>query len=85
MVERQPEVRTNLTTVQALLMLAQTEMRPFTKLDWDCFLGCESKEPMIGDGKLDGNEYVIVLDGDTLNIIQDEDFFGGQLFKLTER
>lgn len=63
---------------EALKMLATTAMRPFTKEDWYGFAGCETKDPMIGES----GEFVIILDGNTLNIIHDEDDYGGEMFKM---
>jgi hypothetical protein len=67
-------------SAELLLIIARTEFKPFTKSDWDIFAGCESAEPRIGYYK----DFVIVLDYDKINIIHDEDEFGGQLFELNQ-
>lgn len=42
---------------------------PFTEIDWDCYAGCEDKEPLIADDvitiTLDGLDYVgqVIVDG----------------------
>lgn len=66
---------------EALKMLATTAMRPFTKEDWYGFAGCETKDPMIGET----GEFIIVLDGTLLNIVHQDDDFGGTLFELVGR
>lgn len=73
-------VRTEVSGAQALEMLGNAVMRPFTRDDWFAFAGCESKTPMIGEHR----NWTIVLDGDTLLVIEDGDDYGGQSFKLTE-
>lgn len=47
------------TPAEAMKIVAKTTFKPFDKIDWDAFAGCESEEPMLG-------EYfglVIVIDG----------------------
>jgi hypothetical protein len=45
------------------------KMKAFTELDWDCYAGCEDKNPMIADDvltiDLDGHGYVgeVIVDG----------------------
>jgi len=34
------------------------KLRPFEEIDWDCYSGCEDKNPLIGT-----EEYQITLDG----------------------
>jgi len=67
--------------VEALKLLAHATMRPFTKDDWYSFNGCETKDPMIGEF----GEWILVLDGATLNIIHVDDGYGGTLFELVGR
>ncbi|MGY4567102.1 hypothetical protein [Bradyrhizobium sp. USDA 3256] len=45
-----------------MAMLARTDMLDFEKADWDMFAGCETASPLIGYR----NDYVIVIDDDTL-------------------
>ena len=66
---------------EALKMLAGATMRPFTQCDWYGFAGCETKDPMIGES----GEFVIVLDGTLLNVVHQDDDFGGTLFELVGR
>lgn len=66
---------------EAMRMLANAEMKPFTKEDWYAYAGCESKDPMIGYY----DAFVIVLDGDLLNVCHGYDHFGGTLFKLYQQ
>lgn len=63
---------------EALRLLVNTRMRPFTKDDWFGFAGCETKDPMIGSS----GEFVIVLDGATVSFYHCEDDYGGTIFKL---
>lgn len=57
-----------LTPAQALMVLAKTTtIRPFSTDDWCAYSGCTSPEPMIGEY---GN-YVIIIDGDCLSIIDE--------------
>jgi hypothetical protein len=74
------EIRTELTPAQALVLIAKTEFRQFTKNDWACFSGCESTNPLVGEI----GDYCIVLDGEVVNIIHCGDGYGGQLFNLNE-
>lgn len=66
--------------VEAMRLLAHIVMRSFTKEDWYGFSGCETKDPMIGETP-DG-DFTIVLDGSTINIIHNEDVYGGTMFEL---
>jgi hypothetical protein len=70
-----------LSATEALILIAQTKFSPFNESDWEAFAGCESKNPLIGfNGSL-----TIVIDGEELvNIIHEDDEFGGQIFKLKE-
>ena len=36
-------------TLELIAILKSVELRPFDKLDWCGFAGCESKNPMIGE------------------------------------
>jgi len=72
-------VRTNVAAEFALRMLVATEMRAFTRDDWLGFAGCESKHPLIGTF---ANNYTLVLDGETLLVLENGDEYGGQLFTL---
>jgi len=44
-------------------------MKPFEQIDWDCYAGCEDKNPLIADDvitiDLDGHGYVgqVIVDG----------------------
>jgi hypothetical protein len=69
-----------ITKTQALTLLASTTFRDFTKNDWACFAGCESENPRIGEN----GPYMVVIDGDIINILHNDDIYGGQLFTLTE-
>lgn len=71
---------TELSAVEALRLVASTQLKPFTDSDWDAFLGCESENPLIGYN----GDYTIVIDGETVNIIHAEDLYGGQMFSLAE-
>lgn len=73
------ETRTDLTAAQLMILIAKTQFSPFTEGDWNCFMGCESSNPFIGYI----GTYTIVLDGDTVNVIEEGDEYGGQLFKLS--
>jgi hypothetical protein len=69
----------------ALRMLITCGMRPFDKDDWSAFAGCESSHPMIGEYKSILNEdFVVVLDGDTVLVLHEADEYGGRSYKLSE-
>ena len=70
-----------LSATEALILIAKTEFSPFTDSDWQAWAGCESKDPLIGYK----GSFTIVIDGEELvNIIHEDDEFGGQIFKLKE-
>jgi len=70
-----------LSATEALILIAKTEFSPFTDADWEAFAGCESENPLIGYN----GSFTIVIDGEELvNIIHEDDEFGGQIFKLKE-
>lgn len=77
-------IRTEVTKTQALRALATTTMRDFDDSDWGAFAGCESKDPMIGFFKLNDADHVLVLDGDSLLIMEVGDVYGGVTFTVTE-
>lgn len=68
------------TTAELMLIIAKTEFRPFNKMDWAAFAGCESENPMIAES---GN-WTIVIDGPMVNVVDWEDEYGGRLYSLTE-
>ncbi len=68
------------TKAELFALIASTTFSPFTKSDWDAFAGCESENPMIGASGM----FTIVLDGSMVNIIHEEDGYGGQLFELNQ-
>ena len=70
----------NLSSFEAMRLIATTEFRPFSEDDWACFAGCESQNPLIGFNGI----YAIVIDSGDVNIIAEGDEFGGQLFDLVE-
>lgn len=70
--------RTNVTAKKALEMLGAAMMRPFTKEDWMGFSGCEDPNPTIGYVET----YVLVVDGNTLLVLEQSDEYGGQTFTL---
>jgi hypothetical protein len=71
-------VRTKMSTETALRLVGQTTFSEFTEVDWMAFSGCECANPRIGRCA----EFTVVIDGDMVMIIHDEDRFGGQLFYL---
>lgn len=62
--------------VDLLKMVATNEFRPFTDNDWASFAGCESQDPLICEKE----DYAIVIDGDTVNMVYYEDEYGGELY-----
>jgi hypothetical protein len=72
--------RFHMDSFKAFRLMATTQFREFDKSDWYSFAGCETKDPMIGEN----GAYTLVLDGNTLNIIHEEDQYGGQLFQLKQ-
>lgn len=61
-------------------MLVLTVFEPFTERDWEAFQGCKSANPRIG---YNGN-FTLILDGETLNVIDADDDYGGAFYTLTE-
>jgi hypothetical protein len=69
----------NVNVNDVLSFVATTEFKPFNENDWEAFAGCDSKNPLIGYT----NNMTIVIDGDIVNVIPDDDEFGGYVFRLT--
>ena len=65
---------------ELVVIVANTTFKPFDKVDWYTFAGCESDNPLIGYY----NDFCIVLDGNNINIVHPEDEYGGQLFELKQ-
>jgi hypothetical protein len=61
-----------------LQIVALTNFKVFNAHDWMAFAGCESDVPMIGYYQ----DYTIVIDGPTVNIIHTNDEYGGELYHL---
>lgn len=61
-------------------MLVLTEFKPFNTERWAAFCGCKSAHPMIGYN----GEFTLILDGETLNVIDADDDYGGAFYTLTE-
>lgn len=73
-------VTTNLTPEEALRLIIIGRFLPFTKTDWYAFAGVKSDNPRIAEvGK-----YILVWDDDIVNIIEDGDRMGGQVFQLVD-
>lgn len=68
------------TSTELLALIAKSTFRPFTKGDWYAFAGCESANPVICESE----EYVIVIDGDSVNMVYHEDGYGGRLYSLSD-
>ena len=70
--------RQRISAQQALLLLAQTQMHPFTQIDWECFLGCESDEPLMGQAVLRRDpdsaeeDVVLIVDGARLHVVYED-------------
>lgn len=61
-------------------IIAKTTFRQFDDMDWCCFAGCESADPMIGEY----GELIVVIDGDNVNLVHAEDEYGGVLYSLKQ-
>ena len=72
-------VRTNMSPSIALGMVAKATFREFTLQDWMAFSGCTTLTPKYGEC----GDFIIVVDGDVVNIIHHQDPYGGQTFFLT--
>ena len=68
------------TQAELFSVIAQTKFVAFTQADWDCFAGCETKNPLIGYY----NDLTIVIDGGLVNIVHSEDMYGGQMYCLKQ-
>ena len=83
MMNKETKMKTNLTPTEVLYLTATATFRPFDKNDWMTFGGCESENPMIATVYDDYAEhYTLVLDGEILNIIHEDDGTSGQTFEL---
>ena len=60
-----------MTREQALMLVATTQMKPFTKADWMCYSGCETENPLIGET----DEWVVIVDGNEIEILPIEPLF----------
>ncbi len=63
-----------------MLLVATTSFSSFTKADWWSFGGCESTDPKIGYTE----DFTIVIDGDIINIIHENDVYGGKVYRVKE-
>lgn len=61
----------NLDRNAALILIAQTEFRPFNLVDYDVYAGVEGDNPYIGES----NDYIIILDGNMVQLIDAEGNF----------
>lgn len=71
-------VITDITPDKALWLVARGLFTPFGVEEWHAFAGCQSSDPRIAEV----DDYIIVLDGDLINVIQNGDMHGGQVFQL---
>ena len=70
----------HLTPTEALGMIVQARFKPFNRYDWQAFAGCQSEHPYIAES----GDYILVWDGDCVNIIHMNDEYGGQVFTLLD-
>ncbi len=68
------------TQTELFTVIAKTTFKPFNDLDWAAFAGCESADPLIGYS----GGFIIVIDGDMVNIVHPEDEYGGQMYGLNQ-
>lgn len=68
------------TKAEMLMLIAKSQFHPFTKADWYAYSGCQSENPLICETE----EYVIVIDGNTINMVIYGDECGGALYNLSE-
>ena len=61
-----------------LMLIAKSEFHPFTKADWYAWAGCESENPLICETE----NYAIVIDNNTINMLIYGDEYGGEIYKL---
>ena len=71
-----------LEAADVLRMVAKSKFEPFQKADWQAFLDCQTPNPMIAYCDEGEHVFTLVLDGPVLNILQDDDAFGGYLYTL---
>ena len=67
------------THTPLLLTVAKLDWQPFDDLDWNCFAGCRTENPMIAHD----NDATYVIDGASLSVI-DEDGEAEVFFLETE-
>lgn len=48
--------------VEALRLVATLSFRPFSDVDWDCWAGCESAEPLI----CETDDFTVIIDGEVI-------------------
>ncbi len=79
---------TKLSPEMVLRMIGKASFREFEQPDWIVYQGCTSNNPLIGEivdsaGLLGPvGVYTIILDGTAVNIIHEDDGFGGITFEL---
>jgi hypothetical protein len=66
-----------ITQADVLRLVATSPFRKFIQLDYDCFAGVESANPMISEN----DEFVLVLDG---NVVSYFDYDGENLVFILE-
>jgi predicted RNA-binding protein len=66
-----------ITQADVFRLVATSPFRKFVKLDYECFAGVESANPMISEN----DEFVLVLDG---NVVSYFDYDGGNLMFILE-
>jgi len=67
-------------SAELMTIIATSKFRPFDKYDYMAFSGAISENPLIAET----DEYTIVLDGHIVNMVYQEDQFGGQLYSLIQ-
>jgi len=66
---------------ELFVILTKTKFKPFTKVDWVEFEGCESEDPLIGRYK----KFTIVIDDNRINVVHADDWeseTGGELYEM---
>lgn len=66
---RRASNRAIITLLEAVHLVARTELRGFTRNDWMAFAECETSNPQIG--KVD--DWIVIVDGDTISLMSAED------------
>lgn len=62
-----------ISAAEVIALVAKTQFREFTDIDWQAFAGCETENPLIAETTFKDQIVIIILDGNSIQIVPDED------------